>query len=731
MRVVTIRWSLVLVVLWGSLLAGRAGRAEDLKQTTSLRFVPASAAFYTSSLRLREQYDIFVGSRAFERLQTLPFVQLGVAAFNQQYSSPDFAEVRKFLKKKENKELVALLADAASHEIFAYGDAGLVELGVLTQDLSNHIRLGGAQAGLAGPDAEEEMKQETLRSALQKLVDNRDKLQLAPFVIGARVSDRERALRQIARLEPQIAPLAAALEENVKITVARTQIGQGDFLTVTVDLGSIDWSEVESQFPEGLETQCQTLLDHIKGKKVTVALGLQDGYLLFSLAEGIGHLQTLGKGESLGDVPDFQRALGHQDQRVTSLWYASREIAAIQQQSAASQAQMVTGFLRSAMSSSNTPDETKKAFEQDLKMLEEKIQEQMGVAPHSLVGCSFLTPRGSETFQYQVGDFDGTRGTPLPILKHLGTKEPILFVAARAAMSVAEYDELRPVLAKLYEYGNTAVLANIDEDDKPRYEEVRDLLLPFTKRLDVILRESLIPALADGQQAIVIDVQAKSTQWFRDMPESSQPLPILEPALVLGLSSADQFKEGMHALWTLAEDVIKTAQKKYAADEEEVAFPPINERGLTGKGTGAGELFTIDLPEDLGVDPQIAGCLAVSDAYAIFGISVPQAGRALEEHPFQFEGPLASAPEKLLSVQHVHFAGLIDAIVPWVNYAFEIVAAQSGDEGAAGFGLDVIHGQVDSVLDVLKCYRGTSSVTFEEKGAVISHSESRFVDLPE
>ena len=730
MRVVTVRWSLVVVALWGGLLAS-SSRGEDLKQTTSLRFVPASAAFYTSSLRLGEQYNLFVNSRAFERLQTLPFVQLGVAAFNQQYSSPDFAEVRKFLKKKENKELVALLSDAASHEIFAYGDVGLVELALLTQDLSNQARLSGVQAKLGNPEAEEELQQETIRSVLQKLIDNRDKLKLSPFVIGVKVSDGERALRQIGRLEPQLAPLAAALEENVKITVARTQIGKGDFLTLTVDLGSIDWSEVEQEFPEGLEAQCQTLLDHMKGKKITVALGLQDGYLLFSVAEGISHLQTLGEGQSLGSVPDFERALRHQDERVTSLWYASKEIAAIQQQSAASQARMVTAFLRTAMESSDTPDETKKAFEKDLRTLEEKIGAEMAVAPHSLIGCSFLTPRGSETFQYLVGDFDGTRGTVLPILKHLGSKEPILFAVTRAAMSVAEYDELRPVIAKLYEYGNTAVLANIDEENKTQYEEVRDLLLPFTKRLDGILRDSLIPALADGQQAIILDAQTKSTQWFRDMPESSQPLPILEAALVLGLSNADQFKEGMHGLWTLAEDIIKTVQKKYAADEPEVEFPPINERGLTSKAAGAGELFTIDLPEELGVDSQIAGILAVSDAYAVFGISLPQATRVLEEHPFQFDGPLAKAPEKILNAQHFHFAGLIDAIVPWVGYAFEIVAAQSGDEGAAGFGLDVIHGQVDSVLDVLKCYRGTSSVTYEEKGAVITHSESRFTDLPE
>lgn len=715
----SVSWLLVLCGLCTSL------RAEDLKGTTSLRFVPASAAFYTSSLRLREQYDIFVGSRAFEQLAGLPGIQLGLSLLDAQYRKPDFAPIRNFLKQKENKELVALLSDAAANEVFAYGDVGLIELITFLQDLSNQGRMAGVQAGLANPEDAQEAQLEIARGVLQRLNNNHDKLHLAPFVIGAKVSDAARALRQIGRLEPILQQITPALEDKVKVTFARTKIGTGDFLTLTVDIGSIDWSELEENIPEEISAEASTLIDYLKTKKFTVALGVQEGYLLFSMAEGIGHLQTLGQGESLGDVPEFQKVLQHQEQRITGLWYASKAISAVQQQSAANQAMMVSGFLRAAMSASNTPDATKKAFEKDLKVLEDKIGEEMAAPPHATVGCIFLTGRGSESFEYQVGDFEGTGGTPLPILKHVGG-DPLFFNAMRTPMSVEEYESLRPIFGKLYEYADTAVLANIDADDKEKYEHVRDLAMPLAKKLDGILHDYLVPSLADGQHAFVVDSKLMSKQWFRDMPESSQPLPMFEFSMVLGITDAEQFKEGVHSLYQLFGEMMQIAHSEKPEEVPEISLPQIEEKS---GGDAGGELYAIAVPEEAGVDPQIAGCLGVSADFAIFTMSIPQVGRVLKETPFQFQGPLAGHPEKLLHARHFNFAGVIDTVQPWVNYGFEVALAQSGEE--SNFAADAVHGQIDSVLNILKCFRGASSVSYEEKGAIVTHSEAHFEDLAE
>src|SRR5882757_10248408 len=55
----------------------QTARAADLaEQAHSLRKVPADSAFYTASLRFKEQWDIFRDSKAFGKLMEIPLVQL-------------------------------------------------------------------------------------------------------------------------------------------------------------------------------------------------------------------------------------------------------------------------------------------------------------------------------------------------------------------------------------------------------------------------------------------------------------------------------------------------------------------------------------------------------------------------------------------------------------------------------------------------------------------------------
>ena len=123
MRVVLARFATATLLL-SALIS--TSRGDDLKTTTSLRFVPADAGFYMSSMRLQEQYNKFIKSRAYDRLYNMPSIQLGLNLLQAQYRSKTFAPLRDFLKKKANKDLVDLLQDAGTQEIFAYSDPALI-----------------------------------------------------------------------------------------------------------------------------------------------------------------------------------------------------------------------------------------------------------------------------------------------------------------------------------------------------------------------------------------------------------------------------------------------------------------------------------------------------------------------------------------------------------------------------------------------------------------------------
>ncbi|AMV19997.1 hypothetical protein [Planctomyces sp. SH-PL14] len=718
MRVVLARGFATATLLLTTLIA--VCRGEDLKTTTSLRFVPADAGFYMSSMRLEEQYNKFIKSRAYDRLYNMPSVQLGLNLLQAQYRSKTFAPLRDFLKKKANKDLVDLLQDAGTQEIFAYSDPALIESFALIQEISNDVRFAQMQAGIAGEEDEEAQKK-VIREIVARLLKSKDKLRFSPIVFGAKITKPEVARAQLDRLEKMADENLPSIEQ-AKFEVSRQQIAGGDFLTISLALKSIDWTDLESEIDEDVAEEVKPLLDHLKSKTLLVSLGVRDGYFFFTAGESNDHLKLLGQGKTLADVPDFQKIFPHQDQKITNIWYSSRRLIEIQQQAAAGQIMALSGVVRQAMDASNTPDATKEAFEKDLKSLEERVKQETTGTPHATVGCSFLTDRGTESFQYEVGGVGKQTGTPLPILSHVGGS-PLLFAVTRSQASPDEYKEMRPTLQRILGYVDTTVLSNIDEDDKGEYEHFRQLAVPYLKRFDVLLGDYFVPALQDGQIGLVIDAKATSTQWFRDMPEASEPLPMLELGIVLGLSDQDKFLSGMDQLYTFVGDLMKTIQAESPDDLPEIDLPAWSERGVAG-----GNVYLIEIPKAAGVDDQLAGTLGVGSSYAIFTTSIPQAERVILEKPFQFEGPLAGKTN-LLSVQHVNFAGFIDALVPWINYGFAQIPQEEG--AASGFGVNAIHGQVESVLSVLRCYRGTTAIRYAEKDAIVTHTESRFVDLEE
>ena len=59
---------LLLVTSLTHLAAAPTSAADSIRETTSLSFIPADASFFSSLLRNREQFDIFVNSKAFARL---------------------------------------------------------------------------------------------------------------------------------------------------------------------------------------------------------------------------------------------------------------------------------------------------------------------------------------------------------------------------------------------------------------------------------------------------------------------------------------------------------------------------------------------------------------------------------------------------------------------------------------------------------------------------------------
>ncbi len=105
------------------------------------------------------------------------------------------------------------------------------------------------------------------------------------------------------------------------------------------------------------------------------------------------------------------------------------------------------------------------------------------------------------------------------------------------------------------------------------------------------------------------------------------------------------------------------------------------------------------------------------------------------------KGPIAQrGSDPIASACHFNWPGLVDAIKPWVEFGVEYYmaseAVNTGDSKdefttAQQDAFADIMDQIETGAEILKCFRGYSSVTYVEGSVIITHRESVWQDLSE
>ena len=129
--------------------------AELAEQARSLRMVPADAAVYSASLRIKEQLDIFLDSEAFDQLMQIPVIQLVKVQVTfqwQQAALPQVAQVKEYIESPEGQEAVELLKEMFSEEMFLYGGADVAASLDLFMELNALRRTARLEAMAAQED---------------------------------------------------------------------------------------------------------------------------------------------------------------------------------------------------------------------------------------------------------------------------------------------------------------------------------------------------------------------------------------------------------------------------------------------------------------------------------------------------------------------------------------------------------------------------------------------------
>ncbi|HEY7423185.1 MAG TPA: hypothetical protein VH682_02990 [Gemmataceae bacterium] len=717
-----------LLILAGALLLVPSlpvlARAEDKKPDASLGLIPADAAYYSAMLRNREQIDAVAKSKSWKRITELPVYQMAAVLLQNEYSGENgrLAALREWVEQDENRDLLQLLKDAFSDEIFCYGAANWVQFVDLLIQLNGAQQIGRFQQVLKDPSDPQAMVMARARVMLRVLAENRDKVKAPDFVLGFKIKDAKKAEAQIKRLE-ELLDILVMVQPIFKGRVKRVKVGSGDFLTLKLDGEMLPWDKINLKDFEETAGEFEGVEKTLKRLKLTISLGVRDGFLLMSFGSDTDGLKQLGgEGKRLTDRPELKPLVRAAGKRLTSIGYTSK---AMRASTAMGREDIdnLTALADQALETAGIPEEKRKPIRKDLAALAGDLKKNLPSVGESLT-FSFLTERGYESFDYNHGDFpERDASKPLALLEHVGS-DPILAVVGRSKGTQESYQTMAKWIKVAFGHAEPLLVEKFIEDQaaKKKYEQIRDAFLPLVKRLDEVTGKMLLPALADGQSGFVLDAKWKSKQWQAALPVSEQALPLPELALLVGVSDSALLEKAVKSYAKIIEDGIDKARE--IAPEGEV--PPVKMPEPDIKTGKAGKLFIFRLPKEWELDKQVAPTAGLSEKVGVLALSAEHAERLLAGKPLKVDGgPLADAKRPLTGASCFRWPALVDALTPWLMFGLEQARTANvlpgGDDEKKA---EEIFKQVRTVLDVLKAIRVSTSATYLEEGVLVTHSET-------
>ncbi len=704
---------------------GAAAETDKLdKLDASLKLIPDDAAFYSAMLRNREQIEIIRKSKAWARLCQMPVVQMGLALYQMQQASPDTpaGKLNEALNNPEVRKIVDLLADMTSDEIFIYGDEGWVK----TVDLFQKLNAANTYAPLLalvtdGPAAVNNANAKG-KAVIAALADDLESLEMPGLVLGFKLKNADLAKEQLIKLET-IGNLVLETNENTKGRFKKQKLGSHDFLVLELDGGMIPWDEVpldKFKEMEAEEGDVEKIVDHLKESKLVVALGLRDNYLLISIGSSTDPLEKLGSKDRLIDSDAFKPLDRFADRRLTSIGYVSEEMNQ-QLHSNRQNLDNLAQLAHEALGHSQLPEAKKNKILTDVQALAKDAQKMIPEV-EAAMSFSFLTDRGLEGYQYAWGDhgrFDGTQS--LSLLHHIGGN-PIVALVARQNLSLTDYDVVSRWAKTGYDYFEEFALPAIPEADREKVKKLVALAMPLVRRFDKANREMLIPAMADGQVGLVLDGKLTSNRFLASQPATKTAMPMVEPALIFGISNADLLKKAFAEYRAIVNGLIDVGRQ---VDGSKI---PTDVQLPAPKTTSdpLGTIYSYEFPAEWGVDQKIVFNIGVSDKVAAITISHDHTRRLLQKTPPAVSGVLTQLDRPLACAGWFDWAALMDKISPWADFAIEQAAASRNQDGDH---VKTIADQVHTALDLLKCFRAASSETYVEDDVLVQHELFEFRDL--
>jgi len=767
--------------------------AADALPSSGVAMVPQDAAFVSATLRAREQFDRLEKSNAFAAIRKLPGVTRAVEAVEDQKLQPGspLSIMATFMELPENEQAVDLLKDMVSTDTFVYGEPSCVTFMELlkkiqqAQNAAGVLRLASGDASVGGFQVDvlegikiEEMDEDdeededdddddkkgasnqrrgvrvkpvrfqaaeaaesisaddvATRLVVKTLAENINLIVVPDVVWGFKTTKLDAATSQLKRLEVLV-KLVTQTNPQLADSLKRRKVAGGEMITFTL---KPDAALLREAIP-GLEDHQQELekvYEKVEGLEVVIGLGVIGDRVILTIGDSIDHLEKLavpGSNQaSLLATKPFEPLRAMKDKPLTGISYLSESMQKALAPSAADIEQLAD-LSDTIADLADLPDGAAEEARQSLGKVAEGYKRRLPV-PGPWMAFSFLTGQGYEGYVWDWSKnlpFDGSKR--LELLEHTGGA-PLAALAFRVKNDPRQFEDFASWADMGWSFFQKYLLPKADADDREKIEELDEHLAPLGVKLTGILRTKILPALADGQIAFVIDGKSSSKRPHVALPTAAEPLPLLEPAIVLGLDDPKLFRVGMSDLFELSDelvDAIRDINPDVVPAEYRVPEP------VKTKAEG-GTIWSFPLANS-GLDDKVQPSIAVSDDAAVLSFLPVQAGRLLLETRLETGSQLSKFEEPLVGAAALDFAGLVDAVQPWVVYLTRYGCAQQRDgtvDPESELGPDDENEQAKDVLsqskvvfEAIKSLRAAVAETSMQSDAMVTHWQNVIRDMP-
>ncbi len=778
----------VVMVTAFSALAPCATAADSLA-ASGVAMIPEDAAFVSATLRAREQYDRFVKSNAFAALKKLPFVSRAADSVEEQKLQPGspLSIAATFMELPENEQALQLLKDMVATDTFVYGEPSCVTFVELmkkiqqAQNAAGVLRLASGDASVGGfevdvlegidveemdeddddeedgkkgaadtrrrlrakpvrfqaADAAEQISADELatRLVVKTLSENINLIVVPDVVWGFKTTKRDTATSQLKRIEVLVKLITQtnpALADSLK----RRKVAGGEVVTFTV---KPDANLIRDAIPglEDHEQELEKVFDKIERLELVIGLGVIGDRVILTIGDSIDHLEKLAVAgsdrKSLLATKPFEPLRAQKDKPLTGISYLSE---AMQKALAPSSSdiEQLADLSDTIADLADLPDGAADEARRSLGKVAEGYKRRLPV-PGPWMAFSFLSEQGYEGYVWNWSKnlpFDGSKR--LGLLEHTGGA-PLAAAAFRVKNDPGQFEDFTSWVDMGWSFFLKYLVPKADEDDQEKIEEVDEHLAPLGSKFIGIVRTKILPSLADGQMAFVIDGKSSTKRLHQSLPSAAEPLPLVEPAIVLGLADPKLFREAMSDLFELSDEVVDAVREMNPdALPAEYRVPEPVKNKVEG-----GTLWSYPLANS-GLDEKVQPSIGVGESAAVLSLVPKQAGRLLLKTRLETGSRLAKFEEPLVGAAALDWAGLIDAIQPWVVYFTRYGCVQQRDgnvDPESELGPDDENEQAKDALaqakvvfEVIKSLRVAVAETAMESDAMVTHWRNVIRDMP-